>query len=668
MDRRLQYHFAGAEESFVTKAAVLEAIGESNLNASDRIQAALAANDRIKYCLSLLQAGVARADSTDQQFDSLRSERLACALDNPALDDLIANSRKEGRRYRLPGCSMVLKQTTEDLRILAAPVLTEPASAGADQFTERLEHLLTTIPKCEEDLIDASAVRDLTRAREGRADSVHQLVMDLHKAINKMQAEIAEERLDGATVYRIEASDRPLIAAFMAGLNATAWLKFNHPGLGTTATRSGNALVIQNDLGTTDAHVMIIRLEGPAVSITHTDIHPERIEFLRRMLESYPVEWGGEQTKRAAPVLSGSPFQLITGRFTAKGPTELLEFLKFFASRLVFLIDWNRARKALRPFVRGKDRIRLLEWAAEAEIGQRGFLQLGGEQLINRAIENTAGSAMHFGDRLCDVLGDESAMAFLQFVFRASAEGLRDQASAGLIQDRIRAELQAYFTSEGRRLWQMAGEQAAIIFEIASLVCDGIHRILSGGENGCYERLAKRAGEYEHRADELVAASREAVRRRPEYMTLFRVLEAADDAADELEEVAFWTELLVASEPGGEVLEALGGLTDLLLEAAQQWIKALSQAAEVHQPHRSKTRDQDAARDFLTAIDALFSLEHRVDDAERALTYAAVQKAADFRQLHIYSKMASSLEEASDALKWAGVIAREYLLADVLTS
>jgi len=53
-------------------------------------------------------------------------------------------------------------------------------------------------------------------------------------------------------------------------------------------------------------------------------------------------------------------------------------------------------------------------------------------------------------------------------------------------------------------------------------------------------------------------------------------------------------------------------------------------------------------------------------DAERALTYGAVQKAGDFRQLHIYSKMGGSLEEASDALKWAGLIARDYLLGNVL--
>jgi uncharacterized protein Yka (UPF0111/DUF47 family) len=334
------------------------------------------------------------------------------------------------------------------------------------------------------------------------------------------------------------------------------------------------------------------------------------------------------------------------------------------ASRLVFLIDWNRARKELRGFLRGKDRIALLAWAAEAEIGHRGFLELGGAQLINRAIEDTAGSAMHFGDRLCDVLGDGAAMNFIRFVFRTAMEGLRDRQSPGLIQDRVRAELQAHFSSEGKRLLQLASEQAAMIFEIASLVRDGIHSMESGDREGLYERLAKRAREFEHAADQLVAASREAVRKRPEYTTLFSLLETADNAADELEEVAFLMGLLVATEPGGELREALGALADLLVEASQEWIKALSHAAHVDQPRGLGA--QEDARDFLIAIDALLALEHRADDAERALTFAVVQRARDFRQLHICSRMAHSLEEASDALKWAGLTARDYLLGNVL--
>ena len=83
---------------------------------------------------------------------------------------------------------------------------------------------------------------------------------------------------------------------------------------------------------------------------------------------------------------------------------------------------------------------------------------------------------MHFGDRLCGVLGDEAAMSFVRFVLRTAAEGLREHASTSLIQDRVRTELQAHFSSEGKRLLQLASEHASMIFEIASLVRDGIQR------------------------------------------------------------------------------------------------------------------------------------------------------------------------------------------------
>ena len=58
--------------------------------------------------------------------------------------------------------------------------------------------------------------------------------------------------------------------------------------------------------------------------------------------------------------------------------------------------------------------------------------------------------------------------------------------------------------------------------------------------------------------------------------------------------------------------------------------------------------------------------ERRADDAERQVTRAAVQHASDFRQLHLYAEIGRSLEAAADALKWAGLILREYVLGTVL--
>ena len=143
--------------------------------------------------------------------------------------------------------------------------------------------------------------------------------------------------------------------------------------------------------------------------------------FFKDMLKPHAVIWESERT---AMLAAGEPFYLATGRFEAADAESCRAYLEFLGSRLVFLIDWNHARKQLRGFLRGPDRLALLRWAAETEIGHRGFLELGGARLVNQAIEATAGSSMHFGDRLCDVLGDEAALDFLRFVFRTATEGL----------------------------------------------------------------------------------------------------------------------------------------------------------------------------------------------------------------------------------------------------
>ena len=72
-------------------------------------------------------------------------------------------------------------------------------------------------------------------------------------------------------------------------------------------------------------------------------------------------------------------------------------YLSFLASRIVFLIDWNRARKHLGKFVRKEDVFSILKWSADNELGRYGFSEMGGEQLIFGAIKRTAKSPLHFG-------------------------------------------------------------------------------------------------------------------------------------------------------------------------------------------------------------------------------------------------------------------------------
>ena len=320
----------------------------------------------------------------------------------------------------------------------------------------------------------------------------------------------------------------------------------------------------------------------------------------------------------------------------------------------MFLIDWNHARKQLRGFLRGPDRLALLRWAAETEIGHRGFLELGGARLVNQAIEATGGTSMHFGDRLCDVLGDAVTLEFLRFTFRASTEGLLSGQSHALIHDRIRVSLATHFSNEEQILIRLAADHGGLIFEIASLVRDGLQ-----AEQGSAAKRAKRARQFEHDADQLVVEMREAVRRRPEYGVFLSLLEAADDVADELEDAAFLLDL--ETPLAGKPLESLQTLADLLVDCSQEWIKALGHASQIG--HASTAAETE---DFLTAVDRVAALEHQADDAERTLTAVSIRHAQDFRQLHLYNAIGGKFEAAADALKHVSLILRDHVLEDVI--
>jgi len=627
------------------KTQILAAIGEKELQPAACLNAALAANDRLKYAFSLLQMAADHAEHPEQPAASLRRERIACGIDEPDFDTVVARARMMGKSCRVPGAARIVARIADDLRLMASPVLaTKP-----DGLAARFDELLGALPKVADDLLDPDAVSAMTQIGHERGDSLHRLVIDLHKRLNVMQAELAEETVDGAAAYNLAETDRPLVAAFMSGLNRTAKLKFSHPGLATTATRTGGRLVIQNDIGANDAHVIVIHVQDSAISVTYTDVHPERLAFFQDMLKPLSATWESERTA----VLAGAPFYLATGRIEAPDADSCRANLEFLGSRIVFLIDWNRARKQLRSFLRGPDRVALLRSAADAEIGHRGFLELGGARLVNQLIEATAGSSMHFGDRLCDVLGDGEAVEFLRFVFRSATEGLLNGLSHGLIRDRIRVTLATHFSNEERQLLRLAGDHAGLIFEIASLVREE----LTSEPNGADKRV-RRADQFEHDADQLIVAIRQAVRHRPEYAVFIPLLEKADDAADELEAAAF---LLVLATRQGKPLEGLEVLADLLVEASQEWIKALGHATQI-----GRAASDAETEDFLKAIDRIAALEHQADDAERDLAATTVQHAADFRQLHLFTAIGAKLEAAADALKHASFILREHVLEDVI--
>lgn len=627
------------------KTQILAALGEDGLQKASALNAGLAANDRVKYAFSLLQMALEHAQHPEQPVASLKRERLAAGIDDADLDDAVSGARGVGKECRIPGAARIMTRIADDMRLMAAPVL----AAHEAGFGERLKALLAACPRAKDDLVDPEAIMAMTSAGHG-ADSLHRLVMDLHKRLNALQTTMAQETLDGASVYGLDDADRPLVAAFMSGLNRTARLKFNHPGLATTATRAGGRLVIQNDIGTTDAHVIVVHVQDRLVSVTYTDVHAERLAFFQSTLGPRGFTW---EAGRTAVLAAGTPFYLATGQVQAADDAACQANLEFLGSRLVFLIDWNRARKQLRGFQRGADRLALLAWAAEAEIGHRGFLEQGGAVLINRAIEATAGSAMRFGDRLCDVLGDTETTTFLQFAFRAATEGMLASQSQALIQDRVRVALAGQFSNEERQLLGRAAEHAGLVFELATLVRDGVQ-----DDAAHRTKRARRAKRFEHDADQIVADTRDAVRRRPDYQVFLPLLEASDEAADALEDAAFLLEL----EPlSGKALNSLQDLADVLATMSQEWVKAVGHAGQI-----GRVEGVAETEDFLAAIARIAALEHEADDAQRSLAARAIQHAEDFRQLHLFGAVGDKLEAAADAMKHASVILREQVLDHVI--
>jgi hypothetical protein len=153
------------------KDQILAAIGETGLQPAASLNAGLAANDRIKYAFSLLQMAIDHAEHPEQPVASLRQERIGCGIDDPDLDTLMAEARMVGEACRVPGATRIFARIGDDMRLMAAPVLT----AHSDGFATRVEALLGSMPATKDDLIDPAATSAMMQAGHGKTDSLHRL-------------------------------------------------------------------------------------------------------------------------------------------------------------------------------------------------------------------------------------------------------------------------------------------------------------------------------------------------------------------------------------------------------------------------------------------------------------------------------------------------------------
>lgn len=634
------------------KARILDSLGERTLLLPSLVNLALAANDRVKYRFSLLQAAQAHAEHPDAPTSSLRAERLAAGVLEITLDQTVGGAQKlDGDLYHIPGSARLLRDITGDVASMLEPLQTA-RTEQADGFARRLRELQP--PTAPDDELSAAQIHALTSGTRDRGDSLHLLVMDLHLALNALQAQIAGESIDGCRSYAIAEADRPRVAAFMAGVNRTAPLKFNHPGLAATATRVGERLVLQNDIGATDAHVLVVHIRRRTATVTYTDVHLRRLRFFQGLLEDFPVEWS-ETRSRSDTAFTEGLYHLCVGTFRARSETALRAFLEHLGSRLVFLIDWNRARKRLRQFVPRAAALELLAWAARENIGHMAWLEAGGEQLVFDAMSFAYAGQVKPGERLDSLLTESRAVDFLRFNLTRAFEGLRQGRPISLLADEIRTELASLVRSTEDALLDTALEQAGLIVELADTV-RGALTAMQAGHPEEVAAMAELAKDWETAADRELNNARES--RRDGELFLVRVMSAADDVADGLEEATF--HLTLSPRAPVATVDALLRLVEHVSGASRELVKAL---AGSRYARRGVPRGDIG--DFLQAVHAIGTLEHASDLAEREVKRSLSLGSQPFSEVFGAVEAARNLEEAADNLMHVALLLRDNVMQKV---
>lgn len=636
------------------KSQIVAELGEEDLLTPDRIARSLVANDQAKYYFALLQMARSNADRPIAPVRDLKSERMASQIGDAGLDDVVGAARKKATGlYTIPRAGEIVDRVGSaiDQMIECLP------DAVAKSLATRIAAIEK--PAIQDDEITGAAIDRMTAGDKSEGDSLHLIVMDAHRAINQLQAETAVETLSGARVHNLSKRSRKLVEAFMSGLNRTAPLKFDHPGLGTTATEHAGRTLIQNDIGTTDAHVLVVRVDGLAAVLTYTDIHRQRLKFFQSLFSDFGVVWENADMRSSANLESKS-YLLTTGTYTAATEADLARYLSHLGSRIVFLIDWNKMRKRLRGFVGGDSAVDVIRWAARHDFGHRALLEVGGEVLLGEAVEYAAGQSLRYGDRLDALIGGDNAEAFLRRAFEIASVGLRQGQSRRIIADEIKAELRGYFEVSRQMIFVIAARHAAFGFDVAVTLRESLE-LIGRGSRAELSRVAERAVVWEAKADQLLNAARQDIKRFERSASIAAYFNHADDAVDELEEAASLLELmtLVPDTPGP--LAELRSLADVALASAQELVKCVECAASVT---RSDVRDD--LDDFLRALDRLIELEHRADALVRSVRRALVGSVEDARTIYLLDQMARSLETATDAYAHSGQALRTYLMDEVL--
>ena len=173
--------------------------------------------------------------------------------------------------------------------------------------------MVAMLPDFKGDSVSHREVADLASVRREGRDTLHLLVMDLHKALNEVSAATAVETIDGAHVHALNDSDRARVQRLSGRAQPHGRLGLRPSRPRHDRRQRGDRLTIQNDIGETDAHVLVDPRRGLTVTTTYTDVHRGRAKFFMSLFDGQN-RWSPLAEKRHSALAEGEIFYLLTGR------------------------------------------------------------------------------------------------------------------------------------------------------------------------------------------------------------------------------------------------------------------------------------------------------------------------------------------------------------------
>jgi uncharacterized protein Yka (UPF0111/DUF47 family) len=138
-----------------------------------------------------------------------------------------------------------------------------------------------------------------------------------------------------------------------------------------------------------------------------------------------------------------------------------------------------------------------------------------------------------------------------------------------------------------------------------------------------------------------------------------KLVNAAEDAIDELEQASFLVSLL-PRELAENLLQPLSELCDGAISGAEAAVRGLEAAASLSEGNGGEAADSE---DALSSTARLVDIEHAADRAERAVTRLVLSGDAAGERSMVVLELARSLERASDRMALVGHVLHNQMMS-----